>query len=222
MADLIELLESFNRKERFFLVSQALGNSHPRGGFLLSEDFRQQLGDKVGFPIPQDYFAAIEYHLDWMIAALRAHQRPGSREFEDLEMPYGIECDHPKHKGNRREVRGTNEDADLLVVFSNEDACHLILVEAKGDSAWSDEQMCSKAERLKKVFGDEGTAIAGVFPYYYLSSPEYRKPQRLKTEGWPKWMKQRNGEPYWFRLNFPDDRYSVTRSDESHFKIVSS
>ena len=36
IAGLIELLESFNRKERFFLVSQAVGE------FQLNEDFRRE------------------------------------------------------------------------------------------------------------------------------------------------------------------------------------
>ena len=48
MPDLIKLLESFNRKERFFLIKQALGN------FQLSDKFKRELGDATNLAIPPD------------------------------------------------------------------------------------------------------------------------------------------------------------------------
>ena len=44
MTSLMELLESFNRKERFFLIGDALGNRT----FQLSTDFRARLGNVIG------------------------------------------------------------------------------------------------------------------------------------------------------------------------------
>ena len=41
--DLVKLLERFNRKERFFLVGDALGNHD----FCLSDDFRRRLKDAI-------------------------------------------------------------------------------------------------------------------------------------------------------------------------------
>ena len=69
MIHLIELLESFNRKERYFLIRQAVG------GFKLSDEFRRELGNATGLAIPQDAFAAMDYHLDWLTAALHAYER---------------------------------------------------------------------------------------------------------------------------------------------------
>ena len=66
MATLLEYLESFNRKERFFLVGEALGNP----AFRLSSDFRTRLGAVFGLAIPNDALVAMDYHLDWIYASL--------------------------------------------------------------------------------------------------------------------------------------------------------
>lgn len=62
VSDLINLLQRFNRKERFFLVGHALGNKD----FRLPEDFRLSLSSatNLGEEIPCDAFAAMDYHLD--------------------------------------------------------------------------------------------------------------------------------------------------------------
>lgn len=44
MTSLMELLESFNRKERFFLIGDALGNR----AFQLSTDFRARISAAFG------------------------------------------------------------------------------------------------------------------------------------------------------------------------------
>ncbi|MBI4301278.1 MAG: hypothetical protein HY664_01570 [Chloroflexi bacterium] len=64
MLEIIANLRLFNRKERFFLVGMALGN--PK--FKLIEQFRNQLNDKLGLFVPEDAFAAMDYHLDWIYA----------------------------------------------------------------------------------------------------------------------------------------------------------
>ena len=59
-------LASFNRKERFLLVGQALGNS----AFTLGDTFRQQLAQVLQREVPEDAYCAMDYHLDWLFAAL--------------------------------------------------------------------------------------------------------------------------------------------------------
>ena len=68
MPTFLKLLESFNRKERFFLVGQALGN--PK--FQLSDGFRSMLGGQDAFGIvpPKDALVFMDYHLDWLHASL--------------------------------------------------------------------------------------------------------------------------------------------------------
>ncbi len=67
MADLITLLRQLNRKERYYLVAQALGIRE----FRLGDDFRGQLAAVVGREIPQDAFVAMDYHLNWLHALRR-------------------------------------------------------------------------------------------------------------------------------------------------------
>lgn len=60
--DLISLLKYFNRKERFFLIGQALGNKD----FKISDEFRGVISKKIKVDIPPDAFAALDCHLDWI------------------------------------------------------------------------------------------------------------------------------------------------------------
>ena len=77
MTDLIKILESFNRKERFFLLAQALGCSNSgEPAFSLSDSFRTQLNANIDVAIPLKVFVAMDYHLDWLQAAL-AHSEKG-------------------------------------------------------------------------------------------------------------------------------------------------
>ena len=65
MMTLMEHLESFNRKERFFLVGNALGNPD----FQLSTDFQTKLNTAFGIQPPNSAFVAMDYHLDWLHAS---------------------------------------------------------------------------------------------------------------------------------------------------------
>ena len=66
MRNLVKNLESFNRKERFFLVGAALGNPT----FRLDPTFRDQVGREFGLDVPEEAFVAMDYHLDWIYAGL--------------------------------------------------------------------------------------------------------------------------------------------------------
>ena len=206
MLDLIELLESFNRKERFFLISQAVGN------FELSGNFRRDLGVVIGLTIPHGAFTAMDYHLEWLTAALYAH------DHGDVDSIF----DNPQ----QQVIRGNQEDTDLLVAFKDGGQYHLILVEAKGSTGWTNKQMRSKADRLARIFGSEGDRYPGVEPHICLASP--RPPKELKATEWPGWMNRDDGSYYWLELKFPKERIMVTRCDANglrsakanHFRII--
>ena len=206
MLDLVELLESFNRKERFFLIRQALGNSR------LSVNFRTKLSIAIGLAVPETSFVAMDYHLDSLAAALYAHQRGNTA---------GV-FNNPE----RQIIKGHHEDIDLIVAFSNGGQYHIVLVEAKGATGWTNKQMRSKANRLTQIFGPDGDRYSGVVPHFCLSSP--RLPQRLKASEWPNWMRSDDGSYIWLDLNFPQSRNKVTRCDAEgnqsaegdHFRIV--
>lgn len=202
MPDLIEIMESFNRKERFFLVAQALGKPE----FELSDDFRQKLGDKVGITIPTEkVFVAMDYHLNWVHASLvLAHHNDESERRSCLD------------------IEGTTEDnqqdIDLLVAFKGTGSCyHLIFVEAKGYDAkgfsgFGKGELVKKVDRLEKIINlDKESGHQDVETYFCLMSGY--KPQNL-TKNWPDW----NGKPLlWMPLSLPDTRRVVNYSD---FSIV--
>lgn len=190
MADLIKILKSFNRKERFFLIQGAAGKE----AFSLSEDYRQRLAKAICFDeIPSEAFVAMDYHLDWLHASLfLAYDKQDEKEpfCNDI----GVST-------------GTQQDTDLLIAFNSEGVYHLILVEAKAYSSWDNDQLKSKAERLCKIFGNDGNRYFNVKPYFNITSPS--KPQKLKTEGWPKWM----SDYKWIELKVPGRR-KVTGCDQ--------
>ena len=208
MTDLIEILESFNRKERFFLVAQALGCSNSAGepAFSLSDSFRKQL-DEIIKPtaIPEEpamVFVAMDYHLDWLQAALiLAHTS------QDEKSKF---CNDGKEG---QIIKGTQEDVDLLVAFKAGETFHLILVEAKAYSGWTNKQLLSKAERLRTIFGENGKKWSDVQPYFCVMSP--KESEGLKLECLPKWMLYNGDQLQWLPLQLPKSkRRVVSRCDK--------
>ena len=194
MSDLIRYLERFNRKERFHLLVGALGEDT----FRLDADFRERLGELLRVTIPHDAFVAMDYHLDWInvaVTLVRDHPRSGA-------VPGRI----PKPDC----YAGTQVDVGLLVAFDAGDTTHLVLIEAKMDTGWSNEQAGEKAERLGTIFGDTPRDDVAK-PYFVLLSPT--RPQQLNTHKWPQWMHDR-GEPLWLPPSRPDDLLRPTQADE--------
>ena len=202
-SELINHLRSFNRKERYILLEDALGT----GTFRLDTDFRERLGrlldliapgDVARFlgatTIPSDAFVAMDYHLDWLQVALYVAGVP--RPAQVIPKPEGFSA--------------TPIDADLLVAFEVGETTHIVLIEAKGGGGWNNMQLRKKAERLAVIFGD--TLNSGpVVPHFVLLSPH--RPQKLATDGWPDWMNP-DGRPLWLELQQPAALRTVTRSDE--------
>ncbi len=189
---LIELLESFNRKERFFLIGSALGNP----AFRLGRAFRTLLGEAFRLPVPADAFVAMDYHFDWLQVSLFLAQEAADEA--------------AVHSNAARLVRGNQEDVDLLVAFAAGETTHLMLLEAKAATSWTNKQMRSKADRLTRIFGDDGRRYPHVQPHVALLSP--RPPQQLRTETWPGWMTP-EGDAIWLPLRVPGGRRTVMRCD---------
>ena len=208
MMTLMEQLESFNRKERFFLIGDALGNQ----SFQLSSDFRVRLNAVFGIMPPSRALVAMDYHLDWIHASLF------------LSLPENDE--DAIYLNTRTIATGTQEDVDLLVAFEEGCITHLLLIEAKAETGWTNKQTLSKAKRLESIFGTDGTNYPQVKPHFGLMSP--RRPKQLNTYLWPPWM-TRDGEPFCFELKVPIGRRKVTRCDSSgrpsaegdHFRALS-
>jgi len=203
MAKLLELLDAFNRKERFFLFTQAVGSS----ALLLGGKFREDLQEATGIAVPPDARAYIDYHLDWLHAAVLL-----SRE----ELGDGPWLNTATPPDGFLVSTGNQEDIDLVVAFEEGASTVIVLVEAKADTGWTNSQMASKARRLLRIFGsDEIPADAPIRPMFCLASP--RRPVKLEARDWPAWMLTRSesdsARPAWLRLHVPSGRLKVEGCD---------
>ena len=191
MHGLTDCLREINAKERFFLLGQVLGNPH----FAPSSYFREELGSIVGLEIPENPLSALDYHIDWIYASLK------------------LAADGQKvriHSNAEGAIRAQQEDVDYLMAYDSGDDTHLILVEAKGVTGWTNKQMDSKVGRLVQIFGKDGKMWAGVIPYFVIISP--RRPRGLSTNAWPQWMAP-NGKVPWLRLSVPTGLKGISRCD---------
>lgn len=190
--DLVSLLKSFNRKERFFLIGQALGNKD----FRIANEFRDVISKKINLDIPIDAFAAMDYHLDWIYASLYCAEK-GTTEFIT---------------DNTLGLNANQEDVDFIIAFKKDEIYHLVLIEAKAESGWTNKQLGSKIEKLRSIFGFNSCIWKNVKPYLLITSP--RKPVNLRIEALPTYL-QRSMDDIWFKLNVPDYLIKITRCDET-------
>lgn len=190
-----ELLEKFNRKERFFLLGWSLGNRR----FRASSTFLRLISSLLGIEIPSKAFVAMDYHLSWLYASVfLSSSKAGDR---------GV------YPNKQQLVTGNQEDVDLLIAFRKGRVTHVVMLEAKGAMPWKNGQALSKARRLSKIFGRDGKQWPSFQPHYVLASP--RMPHRLDLNAWPAWMKRPDGSPYWIEMRMPGDLIKTTRCDKT-------
>lgn len=189
--DIIETLESFNRKERFYVVGQLLGN--PK--FIIDTVFFEKILKLLDLDLEysRQYFSAMDYHLDWIYASLYISEKG----------KYG------PNKIEEDTIKGTQEDIDFIISFTDKTKkTHIILIEAKGYGYFKNSQIQSKAKRLSAIFGDNGTQWENIVPHFILLS--HKKPNLKKNEI-PKFMLNKNETDFnWLKLNLPKRR-KVTR-----------
>lgn len=194
MSDLIKHLRSLNRKERFILLSEALGRD------TLSDAFRECLGEAIGVAVPDDAFVAMDYHLDWLQMALYLARTPNPPDPIPKRDVIG---------SSRRDFNETQIDVDLLVAFDESATTRIVLLEAKMETGWTNRPMSKKADRLREIFGDDPD-VGLADPCFMLLSP--RPPKQLVADTWPSWM-TRDGRPVWIELPRPTGLRKVTRCE---------
>ena len=195
---LINNLKAFNRKERFILLHKVLGFSDR--SFRLGEAFRAELSECLEVDIPSDAFVAMDYHFDWLQMAmyLTANPRPrGLIRNSDNDL-----------------VAGNQEDIDLLIAFEKQARTHLVLVEAKGVTTWSNEQLQSKADRIQRIFAPGRPGRDSVEPYFVMMSPKESENETLRETR--EALADSNGSAirtFWFPLPLPNGLVKPTRCD---------
>lgn len=201
--ELIKNLKSFNRKERFYLIGQMLGNPE----FRMDDNQLDKISKLIGLTIPRKYFAAMDYHLDWIYASLYLTKNNSKSCVErNFIEENGIAIDY--------QISGTQEDVDFLLAFVDEkQITHLVMIEAKGDSYFSNAQLDSKNKRFKAIFGNENT-WPNVNPHFLICSP--KKPQKINIEEPAYFIFNEELELTWFPLDMSDDKNKVTRWGEDN------
>lgn len=193
-------LQSFNRKERFHLVGQMLGNKDFKlgKGVLKSiiEDIGAQKFKLNDYGNPKNFFAAMDYHLDWIYASLILYSETNEQKTRSKER----DC-----------IKCTQEDIDFLISFTdNDNTTHIILIEAKGDSTFTNKQLESKKNRLNAIFGNKGKKWDKIKPHFILCSkkkPSYRINKANSPFG--------KGHFLWFKIEMPNDLYKVTSCEDN-------
>ena len=152
------------------------------------------MGQELGLTVPVDAFVAMDYHFDWLQMALYLTKLPWTGR------PL-IENTNPElFEANQRDI-------DLLVAFEDNATTHLVMLEAKVETGWTNRQLDRKADRLCRIFGDP-SRIDLAKPHFVLLSP--REPERIDPAAWPGWMKS-GSKPRWMKLPRPEDLRKVTR-----------
>lgn len=185
MRNLIDRLKMFNAKERFLLIGQILGNT----AFQPSETFLDELRAELSIEMPpaEKMFAAMDYHLDWIYAAVAMSDTT---------------ADNVQYPDASQGVNGTQEDVDFLLAWQHDNSFQLVVIEAKGVTGWTNKQIESKAERLEFIFGKSGQKIANVTPHFVLMSP--RNSLNLRKNVFPEWMCP-GGRFHWMELKNIDN-----------------
>ncbi len=146
----IRNLHNFNRKERDHLMKFAL-SENPSCPQISKELWRaiRPDGGKPQRPKPAHMFVGMDYHLNWLYAALVLSGRYEEGGIKKQPNKW------PKHSQEKRDgapIQGNQQDVDLLVAFPGKGkVLHLVLIEAKFDTGWSSKQFISKVQRLEAI-----------------------------------------------------------------------
>ena len=201
MSHLIENLRSFDRKERFAVLREALGfdPEKPR----LNCGFKRNLSECIDVELPQRAFLAMDYHLDWIDMALHLA----------AEKTIGPRPPFPNESFPR--INENQQDIDLLVAFESggngQRTTHLVLIEAKAYLYWDNNQLRKKARRLRAIFCEDGRRWDFATPHFVLMTG--KRSAGIRTRSWPKWMK--NGDKaIWLDYDLTR-RLRITRCTET-------
>ncbi|MER2252488.1 hypothetical protein ABS772_21425 [Methylorubrum podarium] len=161
MSPLVQALKRFNRKERFWLLSDALGKP-----FLsLDRLFIEKISKTLGIEVPSDAWWAFDYHLDWLAAVLWT--APG----------FDVSADMDAASNQPELIYGSQQDVDMIIAFDET----VIVIEAKLATSWSNRQLTSKIQRLSSMPTEH------VRPYFILTSPS--EPTKLaQPDLWSSWV----------------------------------
>ncbi len=148
----IRNLHNFNRKERDHLIKFAISEtpSYPQ---ISKELWRAIRPGGVGpqRPDPTGMFVGMDYHLNWLYAALVLSGRYEESGIDEQPNEWP-KSSQGQCKPGGVPIQGNQEDVDLLAAFPGKrNVLHLVLIEAKFDTGWGSKQFISKVQRLGAI-----------------------------------------------------------------------
>lgn len=205
---LISNLETLNRKERFHLLTQIMGDN----AFKPAPEFLRDIRDKLAIP-NIDYlncqFAAMDYHLDWIYGALFA-----TAKHIDLRTSSGDVGVVPKVE---KLVSGTQQDIDFIMAFpdtADNNIFHLVMLEAKSVGSWNIAQLNSKGDRLKFIFEEGRLDIrANIVPHFLYMAPNPPTANQIAKAKLPTLMSNAN---HFIEMHLPSPLVKLTRCESDN------
>jgi hypothetical protein len=193
MVAVSEILRTFDRKERAWVVRNVIGNMAPP----ISPAFLEKLSGELELSpsLSADAWWGIDYHLDWLAASIHA--------FRFHNLPTKV-IEKPQLNTEALLKHGI-EDIDLIIA----DSSRVILIEAKAFGHWDKSQLDSKVKRLRKLFQEtnivsDSTGTSSIQVFFVLMSMR-RRPRPYVYKEWPSWMLPKTlpsigKSPAWIRM----------------------
>lgn len=161
---LIDRLKCFNAKERYWVVHAALGHFKP------SREFLEDAAKAAGVPPPvigcpdKSIFLAMDYHLNWLCAALWVALTPSAKAGTPISNRRSPSANMTQDHGTagllgngRALMENSQEDVDLLLAYPRPDGItQVILIEAKCTGTFTPSQLGSKFSRLEGILDSIG------------------------------------------------------------------
>lgn len=206
---LVESLKLFNRKERYWLIRNTLGEKSQE--LPLSNSFRERLGRVIEVDIPDNAWWALDYHIDWLFSALLLDFLQEDAKSTPIENP-------------RRLIRGTQEDFDFVIAFDRT----IILIEVKGVGSWTNKQISRKHQRLCEweQFSEQlqlrfKKTVEALRIIVVLMSP--KESYGLHKLKWPKAINDGGNAPKFLKMDFsgaPENFYVPERCIVRDEKLI--
>ena len=208
-------LRAFNRKERYWLLRNAIGSKFELlDRYFLNEISQALTKDRVAIEIPENAWFSFDYHFDWIYGAIVRYSQSVAKN-ADLESPRlrrfvaGAE--------NQYDIIGNQEDVDLLIAFGRT----IILVEAKFEGSWDNTQFARKSTRYKDLDIFQRELLADLVDeplelHFVLTSA--RRPRKLENSDLP-WVRLECGEEIFSRVERCDPMGNPSKGG-IHWQIV--
>jgi len=195
----IEYLSKIEPRRRSRVARVLYGSAalRPSSDFLAA--LRAELGAGPNAVFARDpAFFSPEIELDAVFAAAVASSSdPSARVFDD--------------RRGMLEMDGIFLDAALAFI-EDDGTCDLVLASAKLSGKWSGRRFRRLSDRLRRVFGEDGTAFPSIRPRFVALGPA--RPGPAQTAAWPAWMRRADGAAHWLPFEKEPDELFIQRCDK--------